>query len=54
MASVKQEEVYLKSCADGWEAEAELGKYFRFYNTRRRNQSLKYQTPAAVYARGVL
>lgn len=52
--SVKQEEVYLKSYADGWEAEAELGKYFRFYNSRRRHQSLKYQTPAAVYASGVI
>jgi len=52
--SVKQEEVYLKSYADGWEAEAELGKYFRFYNRRRMHQSLKYQTPAAVYARGVI
>jgi putative transposase len=52
--SVKQEEVYLKSYADGWEAERELGRYFRFYNGRRRHQSLKYQTPAAVYASGVL
>lgn len=52
--SVKQEEVYLKSYADGWQAEQELGKYFRFYNTRRRHQSLKYQTPAAVYASGVV
>jgi putative transposase len=52
--SVKQEEVYLKSYADGWEAARELGKYFRFYNGRRRHQSLKYQTPSAVYASGVV
>lgn len=52
--SVKQEEVYLKSYVDGWEAEAELGKYFRFYNGRRRHQSLNYQTPAEVYTRGVI
>ncbi len=30
--SVKYEEVYLKDYADGWQAEASLAAYFRFYN----------------------
>ncbi len=29
--SVKYEEVYLKDYGDGWEAEASLARYFRFY-----------------------
>ena len=30
--SVKYEEVYLKDYVDGWQAEASLAAYFRFYN----------------------
>ena len=48
--SVKYEEVYLKDYADGWEAEASLSAYFRFYNHERIHQALGYRTPADVYA----
>ena len=47
--SVKYEEVYLKEYADGWEAEASLAAYFRFYNHERIHQALGYRTPAEVY-----
>jgi putative transposase len=47
--SVKYEEVYLKDYADGWEAEASLGRYFDFYRHRRIHQALGYRTPAEVY-----
>lgn len=47
--SVKYEEVYLKDYRDGWEAEASLAAYFRFYGHERVHQSLGYRTPAAVY-----
>jgi putative transposase len=50
--SVKYEEVYLKDYRDGWEAEASLADYFRFYCNRRRHQSLAYRTPAEVYREG--
>ncbi len=48
--SVKYEEVHLKDYADGWEAEASLSRYFRFYCQERPHQSLGYRTPAEVYA----
>jgi len=48
--SVKYEEVYPKEYQDGWEAEASLEAYFRFYNQQRIHQSLGYRTPAEVYA----
>ena len=48
--SVKYEEVYLRDYADGWEAEASLEAYFRFYAHQRIHQSLGYRTPAQVYA----
>lgn len=47
--SVKYEEVYVKDYADGWEAEAELGRYFEFYCEERVHQALGYRTPSAVY-----
>lgn len=47
--SVKYEEVYLKDYADGWEAEASLDAYFRFYCRERPHQGLGYRTPAEVY-----
>jgi putative transposase len=50
--SVKYEEVYLKDYSDGWEAEASLADYFRFYNEERIHQALDYRTPAEVYALG--
>jgi putative transposase len=30
-------------------AKAEIGEYFRFYNTQRPHQTLGYRTPAEVY-----
>jgi putative transposase len=48
--SVKYEEVYLRDYADGWEAEACLRAYFRFYSHQRIHQSLGYRTPAEIYA----
>ena len=48
--TVKYEEVYPKEYQDGWEAEACLEAYFRFYNQERIHQSLGYRTPAEVYA----
>jgi putative transposase len=47
--SVKYEEVYLHDYADVPAAITGLGRYFNFYNSERPHQSLKYQTPAAVY-----
>jgi len=47
--TVKYEEVYLKDYANGWEAEASLESYFRFYSHERIHQSLGYRTPAEVY-----
>ena len=47
--TVKYEEVYLKEYADGWDAEASLASYFRFYCQERVHQALQYRTPAEVY-----
>ena len=47
--SVKYEEVYLKDYGDGWQAEASLAAYFRFYNQQRIHQALGYRTPWDVY-----
>lgn len=47
--SVKYEEVYLKAYDTVAEAKQSLGKYFDFYNTERRHQSLGKQTPDSVY-----
>jgi len=47
--TVKYEEVYRKAYADGWEAEASLSSYFRFYCHERGHQSLDYRTPGEVY-----
>jgi putative transposase len=51
--TVKHEEVYLKEYPDVWEAEEGLRNYFNFYNYERPHQSLKYQTPAEVYQKGL-
>ena len=47
--SVKYEEVYLKDYVDGWQAEASLAAYFRFYNQERIHQALGYRTPREIY-----
>jgi len=47
--SVKYEEVYLKGYEGMRDAKASLGRYFEFYNTRRRHQSLDKRTPDDVY-----
>ena len=47
--SVKYEEVYLRDYPDGWQAEASLATYFRFYNEERIHQALGYRTPWEVY-----
>lgn len=47
--SVKYEEVYLKAYESIADARASLGRYFAFYNTERRHQSLERRTPDSVY-----
>jgi putative transposase len=47
--SVKYEEVYLKAYDSIAAARASLGRYFAFYNTERRHQSLDRRTPDSVY-----
>jgi putative transposase len=47
--SVKYEEVYLKAYDSIADARASLGRYFAFYNTERRHQSLDRRTPDSVY-----
>ena len=47
--SVKYEEVYLKACDSMAAAKTSLGRYFAFYNTGRRHQSLDQRTPDSVY-----
>ena len=47
--SVKYEEVYLRAYDDIGTARASLGRYFAFYNTERRHQSLGRRTPDSVY-----
>jgi putative transposase len=46
---VKYEELYLRDYADGAEAWHGLHRYFAFYNTERRHQSLGRRTPAEVH-----
>jgi putative transposase len=47
--TVKYEEVYLRVYEDIGTARALLRRYFEFYNTERRHQSLDRQTPDNVY-----
>lgn len=47
--SLKYEEVYLKSYDSPAQARQEIGKYFEFYNTERRHQSLEKSTPDELY-----
>ena len=50
--TVKHEEVYLKDYGDGWEAEASLANYCRFYCNEWIHQSLDYRTPSEIYRSG--
>lgn len=47
--SLKYEEVYLKSYADGQEAWHSIRAYFQQYNTKRPNKNLNGRTPADVF-----
>jgi len=47
--SLKYEEVYLRDYTLVPEAEAGIGRWFRFYNYQRFHQSLDYRTPAQIY-----
>ena len=47
--SVKYEDVYLRAYETPLELRAGLGRYFEFYNTRRRHSALDRRTPDAVY-----
>lgn len=52
--SLKYEEVYLKAYTSPRQAETEIGKYFQFYNEKRRHQGLNRQRPDDVYFSGLL
>lgn len=47
--SVKYEEIYLKAYDNGIQARQSLDVYFRYYNQRRRHQSLDRTTPDQMY-----
>jgi len=47
--SVKYEDVYLRAYETPAELRAGLGRYFDFYNARRRHSALDRRTPDAVY-----
>lgn len=47
--TVKYEDIYLHNYPTITDAYDGLTKYFPFYNTERRHQSLGYQTPAQIY-----
>lgn len=47
--TVKYEDVFLKSYQNLDEAQLGLTEYFRFYNNKRKHQSLDYRTPTQVY-----
>lgn len=51
--SVKYEEVYLNDYQTPHDAYLGLKRYFELYNHKRLHQSLNYQTPAAVYKKGM-
>jgi putative transposase len=50
--SLKYEDVYLKSYADGREAKAGIGSWIAFYNLRRPHQALANRTPMTVWRDG--
>ena len=52
--SLKYEDIYLKAYETVAEARRGIGRYFRFYNSERRHQSLDRRTPDSVYAGDLL
>ena len=51
--SIKYEEVHLKAYADGREARSGISFWMDFYNERRPHQAMDYQTPMAVWRKGI-
>ena len=47
--TVKYENIYLNEYRDIGEANQGLSEYFKFYNEKRKHQSLDYMTPAQIY-----
>ena len=47
--TVKYEDIYLNNYENAKELHAGMSQYFKYYNTRRMHQSLKYRTPIEVY-----
>ena len=47
--TVKYENIYLNEYHNASEAKQGLSEYFKFYNEKRKHQSLDYQTPAQIY-----
>lgn len=47
--TIKYENIYLNEYQDINEANQGLAEYFKFYNEKRKHQSLNYQTPAQTY-----
>jgi len=52
--SVKYEEVYPKSYADGHALHRGLGVYFDYYNNERKHSALDKRTPAEVFQEGMV
>ena len=51
--AVKYEDIYLHEYQDIPQCRAGLERYFSFYNTERRHQSLEYRTPWETYKAGI-
>ena len=47
--TIKYENIYLNEYQNIGEANQGLAEYFKFYNEKRKHQSLNYQTPAQIY-----
>ena len=52
--SLKYEDVYLKSYADGREARGGIAEWVAFYNDRRPRQALADRTPMAVWRKAIV
>lgn len=52
--TVKYENVYLNDYLNFDEAKTGLSDYFKFYNEKRRHQSLNYKTPADIYFKKII